>query len=721
MPSVDVTNQRAPRAGSVPTVSVRLLAAASIAGASLAAAAAPGATGNDELAEIVISATRAPERSVDLPVSIDRVEGRTLRDGQLAVNLSESLATVPGLSVQNRQNYAQDLQISVRGFGARSSFGVRGVRLYADGIPGTMPDGQGQSSHFDLGSADHVEVMRGPFSALYGNSSGGVISIFTADAPPGMGLTGTVSGGSLGTRRYALEASDGSDPLNVVIDASHFESDGYRDHSRAERNIANAKVRFALDGPSTLTLVANAVETPDVQDPLGLTRSQLAADPAQAGTNALLYNTRKRLEQQQVGATWTRPLGDRDELAVLCYAGRRETTQFQAILRSAEANPLHPGGVIDLGREYLGTDVHVTDRRSPRGMPLTLTAGVDYDALDEARRGFLNYAGSELGVAGTLRRDEHNRVGAADEYLQVDWEPGARWRAIAGVRHSDIDVSSRDELGLVAPSEIRYSGVNPVAGVTFRAGPALHWYASYGRGFETPTLNDLAYRSTDGTLPGLNVQLRPARSDNYEVGIKAGDDHLRANLAAFQIDTRDELAVRQNAGGRQVFENIDKTQRRGAELALSGHWAAGIDARLAYTYMRAVTGAPYVSCSLLPCAPVLVPAGSRLPAVPANAVYAGLTWSTPRAGFAATLETVGRSSIYVDDRNSDAAAGYWTTNIRGGFTQHGDGWDFTETVRLDNLAGRHYVGSVIVNESNGRYFEPDPGRTLYLLVTAARH
>jgi iron complex outermembrane receptor protein len=434
----------------------------------------------------------------------------------------------------------------------------------------------------------------------------------------------------------------------------------------------------------------------------------------------LLYNTRKSLRQQQAGATLTSSLTEADELEIMVYAGQRSTTQFQAILRAVEAaNPLHPGGVIDLDREYRGTDLHITDRRAPGGTPLMLTVGVAYDVLGEARRGYLNYADAELGVIGALRRDDLNHVSAVDEYLQVEWDPAARWRAIAGLRHSDIEVTSRDRAGVQPQSEIRYSAANPVAGLTYRVSPAVNAYASYGRGFETPTLNDLAYRSTDGTLPGLNTGLQPARSDNYELGLKAESGRLRANLAAFYISTRDELAVQQNSGGRQVFENIANTERRGAELALSGGWDNGLEARLAYTYIRAVTAASYPSCAGVPCLPVTVAAGSRLPAVPANALYAGVTWRTAALGFSATVETVGRSQIYVDDRNTDAAAGYWTTNVRAGFAQQRDGWTVSETLRVDNVADRQYVGTVIVNESNRRYFEPDPGRTAYLVVSLA--
>jgi iron complex outermembrane receptor protein len=685
------------------------------------------------LDSVVVTATRTPQDSKDLPVSVDRVNAQALRDGQLQVNLSESLLTVPGVSAQSRQNYAQDLQLSVRGFGARSSFGVRGVRLYSDGIPGTMPDGQGQFSQFDLSSADHIEVLRGPFSALYGNSSGGVIAIFTEDAKPGYLVGGTAEYGSFNTQRYAVKTT-GDGIVNYVVDASHFQTDGYRVHSAAERNLFNAKASAALSDSSKLTLVANAVQTPFIQDPLGLTRAQLAANPTQAGVNAITYNTRKSLAQEQLGVVYDNKFSSADDFIASVYTGHRATTQFQAIPQATQqAAPLYPGGVIDLDRAYWGADLHVTDQRNLGGTPLLLIAGVNYDDLAEARKGYLNFIGPQLGVQGALRRNEANHVYDFDQYLQAQWDPAERWRLVAGVRNSLVEVTSHGHLAVLdaADSEVRYSAVNPVAGVTYRASSAINIYGSYGKGFETPTLNDLAYRSVDGSLPGLNFGLKPAHSNNYEAGIKAGNESLRVNLAAFYIKTTDELAVLQNSGGRTVNQNISETTRRGLELGLDAVWSRGFSARVAYTYIKAVVAQPYFSCVAAPCNPLSNPtgpppanflpvaAGNFLPAVARNSLYAGVSWNYAPLGFSTTLEALNRSKIYADDRNSDAAAGYWVANWRAGFQQDTRHWHFSEFARLDNLANRAYVGSVIVNETNSRFFEPAPGRTAYLMLNAA--
>jgi iron complex outermembrane recepter protein len=699
-----------------------------------AAAVSAWADSPTELSTIVVTATRIAESSFDLPVSIDRVDRAAIANGQLQVNLSESLITVPGVSVQSRQNYAQDLQLSVRGFGARSSFGVRGLRLYSDGIPGTMPDGQGQFSQFDLGSADHIEVLRGPFSALYGNSSGGVIAIFTEDAQPGRLIDGTAEYGSFNTQRYALKTEGDDGVVNYVVDAAHFQTDGYRFHSNAERDNFNAKLRLAASDTSKLTLVANVLETPFVQDPLGLTRAQLGADPRQAGVGAIPFNTRKSLEQEQLGAVYEDKLSANDDLSSMVYTGHRATTQFQAIPVATQLNaPLYPGGVIDLDRAFWGIDTHVTDRREIAGTSLQLVGGVNYDDLEEARKGYLNFVGSQTGVEGGLRRDEANHVYDFDQYLQAQWDPDAHWRMMAGVRNNVVEVTSHGHIPVLdgADSSVRYSAVNPVAGVTYRASSAVNVYGSYGKGFETPTLNDLAYRSVDGSLPGLNLGLKPARSNNFEVGIKAASEHVQTNLAAFYIRTEDELAVLQNSGGRTVDQNIGETNRRGMELAVDANWAGGFSARLAYTYIRAVVGQAYATCIAAPCNPLANPAGplpanyktvaagSYLPAVPKNSLYAGLTWTYSPRGFSTTLETQGRARIYVDDRNSDAASGYSVANLRAGFEQETRHWRFREFARIDNLANRSYVGSVIVDETNFRFFEPAPGRTAYIMFNAA--
>jgi iron complex outermembrane receptor protein len=693
------------------------------------AVAAEGPSGaaapRDEPESVLVTAARSETSALDLPVSVDRIDGARIREGNLQVNLSEALAGVAGVSAQQRQNYAQDLQVSVRGFGARSSFGVRGVRLYTDGIPATMPDGQGQFSHFDLGSAGHLEVLRGPFSVLYGNSSGGVIALYTEEPKVGTAVQALADVGSFETRRYGLKGSVASEAASLLVDVGRFSTGGTREHSAAERTTFNARAHWQLGTRSSLTLIGNAVDLPEAQDPLGLTRAQLTLDPHQAGTGAVSFNTRKSVSQQQLGADYELEFAEHARLSLMAYGGGRDTRQYQSIPVATQAPPTHPGGVIDLHRNYRGLDAHASNRYALGAGSLELVAGAAFDSLDEARRGYLNYVGTALGVEGALRRADANRVYDLDEYVQAQWDSGGRWLALAGARHSLVDVRSLNELlapGASNPSKVRYQATNPVAGLTFRLAPRLRLYGSFGRGFETPTLNDLAYRSTNGSLPGLNLALVPAESNHYEIGFKAESGPLRATLAAFRIDTRNELAVIQNSGGRSVFGNIPLTERRGAELELQGEWSRYLGSRFSYTWTHAVTGADYMTCTAVPCAAanVPVPSGSWIAAVPEHAVGAAVTARAPAIGLGVTLEAQLRSSIYVNDLNTDAASGSSIVNLHLDLAQQHRGWRYAESLRVDNLFDRSYVGSVIVNESNARYFEPEPGRSVYLMLQVSR-
>ncbi len=690
----------------------------------LATAAEPSPTPTDST--VVVIATRVQQSAFDLPVSVNSVSKDQLAADHPLINLSEVLGQVPGIVAQNRQNFAQDLQISARGFGARSTFGVRGVRLYSDGIPGTMPDGQGQLSHFDLASAGRIEVLRGPYSALYGNSSGGVIAVYTEDGKPGTALDLNAGYGSFDTRHETVKVSGAQEGINYVLDAGDLRTDGYRDHSAAHRVNANAKLRFDLPNNAQLTVVLNSVEMPEAQDALGLTRSQYQANPKQAGSGALQFDTRKTLQQNQAGLVYRDDLAENQTLNAMVYRGQRATRQYQSIPVSSQINPASSGGVIDLGRDYWGSDVNWTYRDSTASVPVQVTVGMSFDDLEEARKGYQNFIGSELGVRGALRRDEHNSVFDFDQYLQVQWELGSSWLLDAGVRNSEIRLRSMDHY--IVPGNPDDSGsqsyraTTPVLGATFKATEALHFYLAYGKGFETPTLNELAYSSTNGSTTGLNLGLHPSHSEHYEAGLKATlAGSVKFNAAVFHVDTQDELAVEANSNGRSVYQNVGRTRRDGFEASLENNWDNGVGVVLAYTLLRAIYADSFSSCPGLPCVAQIIPSGNRLPGVPSSSLYGELSWRYAPLGFNTALEARDQSRVYANDANSDGAARYAVVNARAGFEQKLDAWQFKEFVRVDNLFDRQYIGSVIVNESNSRFFEPAPGRNSYIGLSANLH
>ena len=658
---------------------------------------------------VVVTATRSAERAFDLPVAIDTVGIDQIQRDQLQINLSESLARVPGMVVQNRWNYAQDLQMSIRGFGARANFGVRGVRLYQDNIPATMPDGQGQAGSFSLVSAQRIEVLRGPFSSLYGNASGGVVSVFTENGPASPQGSAQLVGGSYGTWNAIAKLEGQRGAVNYVVAANRFSTDGYREHSAATRDLVNVKLTLAAASDTTITMIANSLHQPDAQDPLGLTRAQRETNPRQVDPAAIRFDTRKTLNQLQGGTTLGQRFGADTDLRVTGYGGTRQVRQYLALPGTALTSS---GGVTDLDRSFGGIDARLTSRFSLASRPATITLGADYETQREHRRGFVN----NDGALSDLRRDEDNFISNTDGYLQFEWSPFDALSLLAGARHSDVRFRTDDHYITSANQDDsgrrNYSHTSPVLGVVWHVRDDLNMYANYGQGFETPTFAELAYRPVGS---GLNLVLQPSVSTSGEVGVKAffGREQ-RVNLAAFNVETTDELVIDTAVGGRTTYKNAAKTRRRGVEAAWEGKLGGGFAGYAMYTWLSAkfaadaTTGVP----------PQIVPAGARLPGVPPANAYAELTWSYPRAaGLLAGIEIQYAGKVYVNDRNTDAAPAYAIGSLRAGFEQRTGRWLLREFARLNNFTNKNYVGTVIVGDTNGRYFEPAAARHFLIGVS----
>jgi iron complex outermembrane receptor protein len=661
---------------------------------------------------VVVSATRGPRPSLEVPASIDRVYGEDIRQGRVQVNLSESLGAVPGILVQNRQNYAQDLQIQSRGFGARSTFGVRGIRLIADGIPASMPDGQGQAATFALGSAERIEVLRGPFSSMYGNSSGGVISVETESGPREPTVSGDVSAGSYETWRAAVKFGGQWGRVNGLGDISRFDTEGYRQHSAARRDQVNAKLRIGLQERSALTLVANGLEQPDTQDPLGLTRAEYQADPRQATPNALAFNTRKSITHQQIGATFNQGFTD-SRLQATVYGGLRKVQQFLAIPLATQAAATHSGGVIDLDRSFGGMGLRYFH---DLGTTLRLSVGAEYEQMDERRRGFIN----DFGEQGALKRDEDDTVSSTGLYAQLEWKFAERWAAHGGLRASRVRFRIEDHfIAAGNPDDSgakSYRATTPVAGLLFRLNERTTFYGNFGRGFETPTFAELANVNAPAT--GLNFGLESSRSRHLEAGVKAIlPAGLRVNAAVFDIVTENEIVIDRSAGGRSTFRNAGHTDRNGVEIGAETVSGGPWKARAAYTYLNAEFRESFATVTGTPAAPVTVPAGSKLPGVPKSVLYGELRYQTER--FYAQLEGLRKARVPVNDHNSDFADAYTTFNAVFGLMQASGGLRISEFVRVDNLTDKGYVGSVVVNDANNRFYEPSPRRNMSVGVQAA--
>lgn len=659
---------------------------------------------------MVVTAAPTTVSELDTPAAVSVVNGDEMRQAAPRVNLSESLGAVPGLQVQNRQNYAQDLQLSIRGFGSRSTYGVRGLRIYVDGIPATMPDGQGQTSNIDIGSVDTIEVLRGPFSALYGNSSGGVINVTsqTGTQPPTVEASSYY--GSFGTWHYGMKATgavgDGSHAGDVdyTVSTNRFTTHGYRDHSGARKNLANARLGVRINDVSKLTLLLNSVDI-KANDAGGLTADEWRDNPRQSPRGDQ-YNTRKNTRQTQAGLRYERQLSAQDDLSVMMYAGERETTQFQSIPRAPQLKPSHAGGVIDLTRHYQGIDTRLT-HRGELLVPVTLTAGLDYENMSERRKGYENFVmvngAPQYGEQGALRRNERNLMWNVDPYLQTQWQLTDKLSLDAGVRYSSVWFDSNDYYITLGNGDdngdASYHKWLPAGSLKYALTDAWNVYLSAGRGFETPTINELSYRSDNQS--GLNFGLKPSTNDTVEIGSKTRIGNGLFTAALFQTNTDNEIVVDSSSGGRTSYKNAGKTRRQGMELGLDQQFGESWRLKAAWTWLDATYRTNV--CDDASCN------GNRIPGIARNMGYASFGYQ-PEQGWYAGSDIRYMSDIMANDENTAKAPSWTVVGLTTGYKWSYGRMDMDLFGRIDNLFDREYVGSVIVNESNGRYYEPAPGR-----------
>ena len=654
------------------------------------------------LDEVVVSASRAQARSFDAPAAIQSVGREVIQNGGPQVNLSESLVRVPGLTILDRSNYAQDLQLSIRGFGARAAFGIRGIRLLIDGIPASTPDGQGQGSSVSLTSMDRIEVLRGPLAQLYGNASGGVIQAFTKPASTVPLVDYQYYVGDYGLHRADYQFSNTVGGYGLVADYSTFTIDGYRNNSRTERKQFNGKLGFKANDQTRVNLVFNQFDMPLAEDPLGLTAAQLKANPTGAGTDAVSNKARKIVLQNQLGGSATYTV-DRDHAYTgRAYYGTRENLQYQS-----------NGRWIGLSRDYYGAGLQYNAKTTWADVPVQYAAGYEFDRSSERRQAGNSPAGTK--TPGSLTRDEDNLAENSDLFLQATAQVSEQFAVTGGLRASTVRFVSDDKYTpFTADSpdgsgSTRYSANNPVLGFTYFANDHLNLYANYGQGFESPTLAEVAYQGSSTPVAQFNPALNASNSRHYELGAKwVPQRGTRVDFAVFQISSTDEIVVAASSSGQTSYKNAPGTSRTGFELTgntlLTPHWAATLSASM--------LDAQYSQAFKSGTTPVA--AGNKIPGIPQTSVFSEMAWTGQAASTGAktaglgprlAVELVHSGRIYADDINAASADGRTVFNLSASQRWAVDKAAVTVYARLNNASDERYVGSVIVNQAGRQFFE----------------
>ncbi len=644
----------------------------------------------DVLDEIVVSATRMESSVRDVARSISIVGKERIQNGTQQLGIDEALAGVPGLYMQNRYNFAQDLRISLRGFGARSSFGIRGIKIIVDGIPETLPDGQGGIDSIDIGSTQSIEILRGPASSLYGNASGGVIAITSelGNSPPF--VEGRVAAGEFDYQQYQLKAGGEIGSADFLFNVSRTEIDGYRDHSNFRGSIINTKLAIPLGENDKLTFALNHSDQPEAQDPGGINAAQAATDPSSARDRNILFDAGESLSQQRVGFVYER---DR--------ASGKLTLRNHYVWRDfANKLPFTNGGSVDLDRFFYGFGVQYS---LGEFMPdnLSLMFGVDLDRQDDDRKRYDN----NDGVLGPLVFDQNERVDSTGIFVQGRYEINDAWALLAGLRYDELsyDVTDRFLTNGDDSGQLDFDEVSPSFAINYRMDSGV-LFASYSSSFETPTTTELANPDGSG---GFNTSLVAQTADNFELGFKRSNENLYYEITVFTIDLKNELIPFELAAfpGRTFFVNAGSSKRDGIETALSWKSNSGLQFDVSYTWSD-FNFEDFVDDSGNDFS------GNQLPGLPRQFGYLGLSYNTD-SGFSGTFETIYSGDLYANNANSTNVSSYTVANLRLGYDFQNGKWMIRPYIGINNLFDEAYNSNIRINAFGGRYFEPAPTRNFY--------
>jgi iron complex outermembrane receptor protein len=660
-----------------------------------------------KLEGITVTVSRSKQEVQKLPYAIGVLGASEIQGLQTTISLDEALPGIPGVFVSNRYNFALGDRISIRGFGARSQFGVRGIRVIQDGIPLTLPDGQSQLNNLDLSAAGRIEVIRGPASALYGNASGGVVSVQTESPPPRpLAADARALGGSFGESRlyqkYDVKAAGQQGRFDYFGHVGYFRTDGYRLHSAARYTLVNGRLRYRPDADSEITVVVNFADTPQAESPSTLTDSLARVKPDTARDLALspeqcppepgfggCQDLGDESKQGQAGISYRRQLSAEHQLSLMAYG----------LVRELE-NRI-PFTLIQLDRAAAGARAEY--RYAPlAGRVTAVTAGVDLDHQGDDR---LENA-RDADQLGPVNLDQDERVTSLGLFAQGGLAPVADVELTLSLRYDRVTFEVDDRLVTAADPDDsgsrKMDQLSPMAGLRYTHARWLNVYGNVGRSFQTPTTTEL----TD-SLGGFNETLQPERAINYEFGLKGtAADHVTYSLALFHADI-DDLIVGSAVPGieRVFFDNAGSGVHKGVEAGLSALLAEGLVFTTSYTYSDfrfkefQTEEDDY--------------GGNRLPGVPPNRFYGRLTYSH-RSRATGSMEVRAADSYFVDNANENRNDGYAVVDLRFGYSLLTPKLEIRPVLGLNNLFDQRYNSSVVVNTVGGRYYEPAPGRNVYL-------
>ena len=638
-----------------------------------------------ELAPVTVSSSRFITKDIQIPLSITVIDQSRLQVGQSKVSLFESLGAVPGVFATNSENFAQDLRISIRGFGARAAFGIRGIKIISDGIPESIPDGTAKVGNLDVGMMERMEIIKGPSSGLYGNASGGVISLFSEN-PKEHFAEFQANVGAYGLQRYQFKTGQEVGKLTYLLSASRLLSTGYRDHSSIERNYVNGKVIYNFTDKNKLTLLANYIDSPRAEDPGALIQSEVDKNRQQVRSQNITFDASETFKQKRIALIYDHVFSQKHQINARGFYLNRDFASRQA---------LQPSGQIAFNRDFSGGGFNYQFTTKN----YRLKTGLDLENQQDNRQRYDNLSGKE----GALKLDQIEKFSNIGVFLLQEFTIIPKLKLSLNTRFDDIRLEISDKFlsdGNQSATQ-SFQRFSPMAGLSFSPTFSQAIFANVSTNFETPSLNELSNNPTG--LGGFNPDLNPQKSRNFEVGYKGIlGKKFRADISLFYIEVEDEIVPYQIAGqvGRTYFRNAGLSERKSLEMGLTYKILSGLTTYFNYTYSdfqykNYVTTAGKFD-------------GNALPGIPKHNIYGEVRYF-PRIGIYAIAQVRSISKLYADDANLTANDSYATVNLRVGYRKQIKSLTFEPFIGINNLFNEIYNANVQINATANRYFEPAPG------------
>lgn len=648
--------------------------------------------------EIVeVTSGRLARELYETPMAMSVVNGNDEIQLQEGLQLDEALQFVPGVYFQNRYNFAQNLRISIRGFGSRAAFGVRGLQLQVDGIPYTLPDGQTQVDGIDMNTVETIQVMRGAASVQYGNGAGGAIDITTQSGETFGGYRLNLDAGSDDFYKVNLQAGGSTESASGFVSVSHLDFNGDRQQSAVEKSTLMGKFSYRFDDERNVTLVTSLMDMPTSEDPGGLTAAQVAEDRQQASYMAKLLDAGQQVDQQTFGVVYQDTGISNGYWSVNTFVSWRDFSQQL---------PYPGSSLIKYQRIFFGGGLQINQDWQSDNIPLRYTAGTEFRRQQDDRERF---SVSTANLVTGQTADEEQTANSASVFVIADWIVTDELIVSLGGRYDSLKMTINDILGLsdVGSGERKYNQFNGSVGLSYRFNRQHQGYINIATAYESPTFTEFA--NPAGT--GFNPDLLPQDTVSRELGLRGGGSSLSYDLALFSVSVTDEL-IAYEIDGRTFYENAGATDRYGLEAATQ--WQINNQ----WQWRSALTLAHYEFDEFVSVSDEGI-VGNKMPGLPQAQWVNQLNWHSNN--WRIELEGTYSGSVYAENSNTTKVDSYWLVNGRMGY-QLSEGIALHVGVR--NMFDEAYFANVRINANSDRavedrgYFEPAPGRNYYLGLKA---